>query len=514
MTQAELFRWLLESTCASSAAIVLVLLLRRPLRAWFGANAAYVLWMLLPLAVLAASLPVRVVRVVVGEAGGNVGIGAIAAAQPLDTAAPATAWLLLAWLAGAAVFALWQVAVQRRFRRSLGAVRMGDDGHLRAEASAGLPAVVGLRARIVLPVDFEARYGADERALILAHERIHLARRDVLGNALLAALRCVYWFNPLAWIAADRFRRDQELACDETVVARHPRARRVYGEAMVKTQLSAMPAPLACHWFGGHPLKERIAMLKRPVPGSRRIFAGLAIAAVVVAGASYAVWAMRPATKVMVGEDVAAPTVSNRGHDVASRRAAPEIELLAFERPVREVALEAAGRAGIQVLNPEALAEKRVTMQFQRVSIVTVMKLLAEESGLVASFDGGGNVSFLSVTEAIAEDRATTLADVGASVDVRSKNLAPPRYPAEAVAARMTGKVVVIVDVAADGSVSDARVERSEPVGVFDQATLAAVKKWTFQPAMKDGKPVAGRVRVPVDFAMDEPASAPAGDKA
>src|SRR5690606_16436529 len=107
---------------------------------------------------------------------------------------------------------------------------------------------------------------------------------------------------------------------------------------------------------------------------------------------------------------------------------------------------EAAGRAGIQVLNPEALAEKRVTMQFQRVSIVTVMKLLAEESGLVASFDGGGNVSFLSVTEAIAEDRATTLADVGASVDVRSKNLAPPRYPAEAVAARMTGKVVVIVD--------------------------------------------------------------------
>src|SRR3546814_16727473 len=86
----------------------------------------------------------------------------------------------------------------------------------------------------------------------------------------MAALRCVYWFNPLLWIAADRFRRDQELACDATVVARHPHARRAYGEAMVKTQLSAMPAPLACHWFGGHPLKERIAMLKHPLPGTRR----------------------------------------------------------------------------------------------------------------------------------------------------------------------------------------------------------------------------------------------------
>ncbi|MFC3716729.1 TonB family protein [Luteimonas soli] len=502
MTQAELFRWLVESTCASSAAIVLVLVLRRPLRSAFGANAAYLLWLLPPLAVLAASLPARVVRVVVSEAAGNVGVGRVGAGMPLDTTTPAVGWLLPAWFAGVAGFALWQFAVQRRFRRSLGALRMGADGHLRAEASAGLPAVVGLRARIVLPADFEARYGDDERALILAHERIHLARRDVLGNALLAALRCAYWFNPLAWLAADRFRRDQELACDETVVARHPRARRVYGEAMVKTQLSAMPAPLACHWFGGHPLKERIAMLKRPVPGPRRIFAGLATAAVVVAGASYAVWTMRPATRVIAGGDTSSPAAG-----------ASTIALSAVDRPVREIALEAAERAGIRVLNPQALAEKPVTMEFSSVSIETVMKIAAEESGLVASFDGG-NVSFLASTEAIARGKTSTVADAGASVDIRSKNLAPPKYPAEAVAAKITGKVVVIVDVAADGSVSGVRVEKSQPAGVFDEATLEAVRKWTFEPAIKDGRPVAGRVRVPVDFAMDAPASAPAGGKA
>lgn len=511
MTQAELFRWLLESTCASSAAIVLVLLLRRPLRAAFGANAAYLLWLLPPLAVLAASLPARVVRVVVSEAGSRVGIGTAAAAEPLAATVPATSWLLLAWLAGATVFVLWQVAAQRRFRRSLGAVRVDGDGHMRAEASAGLPAVVGLRARIVLPADFEARYGADERALILAHERIHLARRDVLGNALLAALRCVYWFNPLAWLAADRFRRDQELACDETVIARNPRARRAYGEAMVKTQLSAMPAPLACHWFGGHPLKERIAMLKRPVPGARRVSIGLAVAAVVVAGAAYLVWATRPASKVIVGDDVAAATAASRADDAASRPVAPQIELFAVERPVREVALEAAERAGIRVLNPQALAEKPVTMEFRAVGVETVMKLAAAESGLVASFDGDGNVSFLAPAEAAARDRATTLADAGASVDVRSKDLAPPKYPADAVAAGITGRVVVIVDVAADGSVSDVQVEKSRPAGVFDQATLDAVRNWTFEPAIRDGRPVAGRVRVPVDFAMDEPAPAPAG---
>lgn len=98
---------------------------------------------------------------------------------------------------------------------------------------------------------------------------------------------------------------------------------------------------------------------------------------------------------------------------------------------------------------------------------------------------------------------ADAAGDAGASVDIRSKAMAPPKYPADAAANRITGKVVLLIDVAADGSVADARVEKSEPAGVFDQVTLDAVKRWKFEPAMQDGKPVAGRVRVPVSFEMD-----------
>ena len=58
---------------------------------------------------------------------------------------------------------------------------------------------------------------------------------------------------------------------------------------------------------------------------------------------------------------------------------------------------------------------------------------------------------------------------------------------------------------AADGSVAKALVDRSEPAGVFDETALAAVKKWKFTPAMKDGKPVASRVRVPIDFDTRDP---------
>jgi TonB family protein len=75
------------------------------------------------------------------------------------------------------------------------------------------------------------------------------------------------------------------------------------------------------------------------------------------------------------------------------------------------------------------------------------------------------------------------------------------------------------VNVAADGSVADAVVERSEPKGVFDANALQAVKGWKFNPAIKDGKAVAAQVRVPVDFRPDpkvgeeaQPMKMPAGE--
>src|SRR5690606_27588265 len=97
------------------------------------------------------------------------------------------------------------------------------------------PVVIGvLKPRIVVPADFARRFTVEERALVLAHERGHLARRDPMINAIAVLVRSLGWFNPLVHVAAAALRIDQELACDARVLAKD-RAPRCYAGAMLKS---------------------------------------------------------------------------------------------------------------------------------------------------------------------------------------------------------------------------------------------------------------------------------------
>ena len=58
----------------------------------------------------------------------------------------------------------------------------------------------------------------EEMNYIIAHERAHLNRKDYLWKPLGYLLLCIYWFNPLCWIAYIMLCKDIELACDEKVI--------------------------------------------------------------------------------------------------------------------------------------------------------------------------------------------------------------------------------------------------------------------------------------------------------
>lgn len=85
--------------------------------------------------------------------------------------------------------------------------------------------------------------------------------------------------------------------------------------------------------------------------------------------------------------------------------------------------------------------------------------------------------------------------------------LTPPRliefheavYPEAAFAAGITARVLIELVVGSDGHVKEAHVV--EPAGQgFDEAALAAVQQFVFEPAKQDDKPISARVRYPYVF--------------
>jgi protein TonB len=77
-----------------------------------------------------------------------------------------------------------------------------------------------------------------------------------------------------------------------------------------------------------------------------------------------------------------------------------------------------------------------------------------------------------------------------------------PEYPLAARQAGEEGLVVIHAQVLADGSVADAQVGESSGYERLDDAALAAVRHWRFQPALHDGQAVAQSVDVPIRFRL------------
>ena len=78
-------------------------------------------------------------------------------------------------------------------------------------------------------------------------------------------------------------------------------------------------------------------------------------------------------------------------------------------------------------------------------------------------------------------------------------------YPPSALAERKHADVVLTVTVDADGHVSKIDVAQSGGANL-DEAAIVAARQWTFVPAMRGGKPLASRIKMPFHFAPPAPA--------
>ncbi len=340
MVASDIAAWLIETSFAVSALMLLVLALRKPVAARFGPEAAYLLWLAPALRLVAPEFAI-LPRAAGPAAEPQVIAPLLAAYDPIYSAsvAPASydaaasisgipgwtagwaATLIAVWAIGAVAFIVIQALRQRAFVRHLVGGSSAPSAELAAEAAVmaeccGMknrvnvrvaaddtgPLVAGLiRPIVIVPARFERDFTPVERQLSLAHEYAHISRGDLIATFIAIAFRAAQWPNPLAHYAFKAFRTDQEAACDASVLMRNrtiPDVSFAYGSALVKA-VARRAAPAACLTMS-HQLKERIMLMKSP-PRVSRLAARAAAAALIVSGialsASYSVAAPGDAQK-------------------------------------------------------------------------------------------------------------------------------------------------------------------------------------------------------------------------
>jgi protein TonB len=91
---------------------------------------------------------------------------------------------------------------------------------------------------------------------------------------------------------------------------------------------------------------------------------------------------------------------------------------------------------------------------------------------------------------------------VGGGVSApRALDTPDPEYSEEARKAKYQGTCVLWLIVGPDGKPRDVKVARALGMGL-DEKAIQAVRNWRFEPAMKDGKPVAVQINVEVNFRL------------
>lgn len=94
-----------------------------------------------------------------------------------------------------------------------------------------------------------------------------------------------------------------------------------------------------------------------------------------------------------------------------------------------------------------------------------------------------------------------------ASEDVTFRAMFPPTYPSTAIAARQQGHLDLRVDVDEQGRPNGVAVATADPPeaeAALGESAIAAVRKWSFNPALVDGHAVASTIFVPIDYRLSD----------
>jgi len=338
------------------------------------------------------------------------------------------------------------------------------------------------RPVIVLPLAMATGFPRAQLELVLAHELAHLKRLDPLVNFFQVVVETLFFFHPVVhWISTD-VRNEREICCDQMALSVHGGSWRDLARALSALGSIQQAAPMMMAASGGV-LLDRVhqmaadhgAMATQPA----RPYSGALLAVGMVATLVLGLTLKREGVPDLLGPVpraaslIVLPLAQSLQHAWHPANLRPTSTVL--QRPVA-----ADRQSPDEPMAPVAFPGTTSDMTLPGVLPLAVANL--------------------------APHRAATIPVHIQASEIRSPALTPlrirkPIYPAGALEKGIEGKVVIEFSLAGDGSVQDMRIVSADPVGVFEQAALVAMRGWLY--SVPPGHLLSERYRQVMAFSLD-----------
>ena len=433
---------------------------------------------------------------------------------PMQSNVDVASMLVSVWMAGV-ILLLARIAVShlRGAVLSRKAKTWGQDAWL--VPGIAVPIVIGLsRPKILLPLD-AADWDAERLQAVLAHERMHVLRRDLVWQ-LLAQITCaVYWPNPLVWLAARFQHKECEQSCDDGVLLSGVRATD-YANHLVSIARNLQSNP---QFEGGlsmattSTLERRLNALLNPLTSHKPLSRGMLVttaALSMILLAPIAGWKL-----VAQGSDGTQGVVLDaKGAPVAGAKVMIDFPLKSTDgsRARREATrTNAKGEFRFPAI-PEDLYAVHIEMPgFAPLDQTETQIGGASAAPLRFTLNAGGRTTpppppppppppgFMQSSSSSKQLRIG-----GNEQSAKLTTKVTPEYPADCKTERVQGIVMLRAVIDKAGYVADLR-----PINEFVdprllEAAVTAVKQWRYSTTVLNGEPVEVVTQIDVNFTLTQ----------
>lgn len=429
----------------------------------------------------------------------------VPAPRPLPNPLP---WI---YAAGAIAVAIRFIAGAVRTRRLLAdatpAERFGIPRKVRVVESPHVPVplVWGvLRPTIVLPAA-SRHWSAARLRTVLLHELIHVQRHDLLTQVLGQIACCLYWFHPLAWIAAREMRKERERACDDAVLRRGIAAPEYAGHLVDLVRGMAIAAPAMAEASG---FEERVRVLLDRGQNRAPLTRGVMLAVAVMA-----CLATLPMASITLHAQAAQGVLVGLVNDPSGARV-PGATVVAKSLDGANEQTTKANEAGEFAFR--AMVPGRYELQFRMPGFKMGRNEVVVVAGAVARADAFLELGEMAeriqvsgrkpaVPAAPTNARTPQRIPVGGSVQAARLLVQPrPVYPLELQQQGVAGTVMLRGIVGKDGRVLNPQVINTDIHPGLAQAALDAVRTWLYEPTRLNGQPVETLTKIDIAFELDK----------